>query len=91
MLGNSMISEFGFMSGVFYGGIPIEQVNFESEFDKEIAALEKRIKELKESKKMENASDSDYQYWAMKLHGANKVLEISQVSPSLFANNDSPN
>lgn len=40
------------MSGVFYGGIPIEQVDFEAEFDKEIAVLEKRIKKLKERKKM---------------------------------------
>lgn len=35
MFGNSMSSEVGVMSGIFYGGIPIEQVNFKSKFDKE--------------------------------------------------------
>ena len=39
------------MSSVFYGGTPIEQVNFEEEFDKEIRALADKVEIVKRGKK----------------------------------------
>ena len=36
------------MSEIFYGGTPIEQVDFEKEFDKELEMLEGKINKLKE-------------------------------------------
>lgn len=70
------------MSGIFYGGIPIEQVDFEKEFDKEIAILEEHIRELKARKKMKDIKNKNYQYWAIKLNRANKALEVGQVTLS---------
>lgn len=70
------------MSGIFYGGTPIEQVDFEKEFDKEIAILEEHIKELKARKKMKDIRNKNYQYWAIKLNRANKALEVGQVTLS---------
>lgn len=67
------------MGGTFYGGVPIEQVDFEAEFDKEIAELTNRINELKARKRM---SDIKYQFWTIKLNRANKALEVGQVTLS---------
>ena len=70
------------MSCTFYGGVPIEQVDFEKEFDKEIAILEEHINELKARKKMKDIRNKNYHYWAIKLHRANKALEVGQVTLS---------
>lgn len=66
------------MSGHFYGGVPIEQVDFEAEFDKEIEILTENINKLKARKKMK--SIKNFQYWTIKLNRANKALEVGQVT-----------
>lgn len=66
------------MSSVFYGGTPIEQVNFEEEFDKEIRALADKVGELKAKKY--TGEIKDYRYWTIKLARANKALEVGTVS-----------
>lgn len=68
------------MGGTFYGGVPIEQVDFEAEFDKEIAELTNRINELKARKRMSDIKN--YQFWTIKLNRANKALEVGQVTLS---------
>lgn len=66
------------MSGIFYGGTPIEQVDFEKEFDKELEILTNRINELKVRKYI--GKKLDYHLWTLKLNKANKALEIGQVT-----------
>lgn len=68
------------MSGIFYGGTPIEQVDFEKEFDKELEILTNRINELKVRKC--TGKKLDYHLWTLKLNKANKALEIGQVTLS---------
>lgn len=68
------------MSGIFYGGTPIEQVDFEKEFDKELEILTNRINELKVRK--HTGKKLDYHLWTLKLNKANKALEIGQVTLS---------
>lgn len=68
------------MSGIFYGGTPIEQVDFEKEFDKELEILTNRINELKVRKY--TGEKLDYHLWTLKLNKANKALEVGQVTLS---------
>lgn len=68
------------MGNTFYGGIPIEQVNFEAEFDKELALLESYIVELKARK---TSGKLNYHFWTLKLNRANKALEVGQVTLDL--------
>jgi len=64
----------------FYNGTPINEVNFEEEFDKELKILEETIKDLKIRKRMRDIKNKNYQYWTMKLNRANKALEVGQVT-----------
>lgn len=66
------------MSCHLYGGVPIEQVDFEAEFDKEIAILTETINELKARKRVKGINN--FHYWAIKLNRANKALEVGQVT-----------
>lgn len=66
------------MSGHLYGGVPIEQVDFEAEFDKEIEILTEHINKLKARKRMK--SIKNFHYWTIKLNRANKALEVGQVT-----------
>lgn len=68
------------MSGIFYGGIPIEEVDFEKEFDKELDSLSDKINELK-ARKYTNKK-INYQYWTIKLSRANKAMEVGNVTLS---------
>ena len=68
------------MSGILYGGTPIEQVDFEKEFDKELETLTNRINELKVRKY--TGKKLDYHLWTLKLNKANKELEVGQVALS---------
>lgn len=68
------------MSGILYGGTPIEQVDFEKEFDKELEILTNRINELKVRKY--TGKKLDYHLWTLKLNKANKALEVGQVTLS---------
>lgn len=68
------------MSGIFYGGVPIEKVDFQQEFDKELEILTNRINELKARKY--TGKKLDYHLWTLKLNKANKALEIGQVTLS---------
>ena len=65
------------MSEIFYGGTPIEQVDFEKEFDKELEMLEGKINKLKEKRR----TNEKFNYlWTLKLNKANKALEIGRVT-----------
>lgn len=68
------------MSGYLYGGVPIEEVDFEKEFDKELKELTNRIAELKLRK--HTGKKIDYHFWTLKLNRANKALEVEQVTLS---------
>ena len=65
------------MSNIFYGGVPIEQVDFQKEFDKELETLANHINELKVRKY--TGKKINYRYWTLKLNRANKALEVGQV------------
>ena len=66
------------MSEIFYGGTPIEQVDFEKEFDKELEMLEGKINKLKEKRRTNEKFN--YYLWTLKLNKANKALEIGRVT-----------
>lgn len=65
------------MSGIFYDGVPIEQVDFEKAFNKELEALENHINEL--NKRKYTGKKINYNYWFLKLCRANKALEVGEV------------
>jgi hypothetical protein len=66
-------------SSTFYGGVPIEQVDFDAEFEKELAQLKTQIEEIEEKKKSKG-SKFNSRYWAIKLNRANKALQDAQVT-----------
>ena len=68
------------MSGHLYGGIPVENVDFEKEFDKELDELTNKINELKSRKY--TGKKINYHIWTLKLNKANKALEVGTVSLS---------
>lgn len=68
------------MSSIFYNGTPIEEVDFEKEFNKELQELTDKINELK-TKKYTNKK-INYEYWALKLLRANRELEVGKVTIS---------
>lgn len=63
------------MNTTFYDGTPIDRVDFEKEFHKELEKLELTLEELK--KKEEHKIN--YHYWTLKLNRANKALEVGKV------------
>ena len=65
---------------VYYGGKPIEQVDFEKEFNKELEELTERIHKLKTQKY--GNKKLFYQYWTLKLHQANEALKVGEVTLS---------
>lgn len=67
------------MGCTLYGGVPIEQVDFEKEFDKELAILEENIAHLKARRNSNNKRLKNYEYWTIKLNRANRALEVGQV------------
>lgn len=68
------------MSSHLYGGVPIEEVDFEKEFDKELEELTNRLNELKSRKA--TGKKINYHFWTLKLNRANKALETGQVTLS---------
>lgn len=69
-------------SNIFYGGIPIDEVDFEKEAAKELALLESHIAQIKEKLEKAKPGTYDYQYWTIKMRDANKRLEVGTVSLS---------
>lgn len=67
------------MSNTYYGGIPIEQVDFDKEYEKELTQLKEQIKSLEERKKSKGAKFNS-RYWVIKLNRANKALQESQIT-----------
>lgn len=63
----------------FYGGVPIEQVDFDAEFEKELIQLKAQIEQL-EKKKESKGSKFNSRYWAIKLNRANKALQDAHVT-----------
>ena len=70
------------MSNHFYNGVPIEQVDFEKEFNKELSILEENLAHLKARQSCKDIRNKNYQYWTIKLNRANKALEVGQVTLS---------
>lgn len=58
---------------ILYDGVPVSEVDFESEFNKELSILKASIESIERRHK-------NYQYWTIKLHNANKCLEIGEVT-----------
>lgn len=70
------------MESILYGGIPINEVNFEEEFNRELAILESKVEELKMRQTCKDVKNKNYMYWTMKMRNANKALEVGQVTLS---------
>ena len=68
------------MSSHFYDGVPIEQVDFEKEFEKELERLTDSINKLKARKC--TGKKINYHIWTLKLNRANKALEVGTVQLS---------
>lgn len=68
------------MSSHFYGGVPIEQVDFKQDFNKELEQLTNTINELKARKY--TGKKINYHFWTVKLNRANKALEVGKVELS---------
>lgn len=66
-------------SSHFYGGVPIDNVDFEKEYKTELEALKRQIIDL-EQRKFEKADKFNYRFWALKLNRANRALERGAVS-----------
>lgn len=64
-------------SNIFYGGVPIEEVDFDKELEKEISLMEENLKLIKDKKATGKINS---QYWTIKLNRANKALEQGQVT-----------
>lgn len=68
-------------SNIFYDGVPIEQVDFDAEYEKELAQLKACIEQI-EKKKESKGSKFNSRYWTLKLNRANKALQNEQVTLS---------
>ena len=65
-------------SSIFYGGVPIENVDFDAEYEKELAQLKAQIEQI-EKKKEVKGSKFNSRYWTIKLNRANKTLQEAQI------------
>lgn len=65
-------------SSIFYGGVPIENVDFDAEYEKELAQLKVQIDQI-EKKKEIKGSKFNSRYWTIKLNRANKTLQEAQI------------
>lgn len=65
------------MSNIYYGGKPINEVDFNKELEKELKILEQNISKIKAKK---DSGKINSQYWTIKLNRANKVLEEAKVT-----------
>lgn len=66
-------------SSIFYGGVPIENVDFDAEYEKELAQLKAQIEQI-EKKKEAKGSKFNSRYWTIKLNRANKALQEAQIT-----------
>lgn len=66
-------------SSIFYGGVPIEQVDFGVEYEKELAQLKIQIEQIEQKKKVKG-SKFNSRYWTIKLNRANKALQDAQIT-----------
>ena len=66
-------------SSIFYGGVPVEQVDFDKEFEKELSQLKAQIEYI-EKKKETKGVKFNSKYWTIKLNRANKSLQEPQIS-----------
>lgn len=66
-------------SSTFYGGVPIEQVDFDVEYEKELAQLKIQIEQIEQKKKVKG-SKFNSRYWTIKLNRANKALQDAQIT-----------
>ena len=66
------------MSKIFYDNKPVEQINFEKEFNKELEILENKINKLKEKRRTNEKFN--YYLWFSKLNRANKALEVDKIT-----------
>lgn len=68
-----------FRGSTFYGGVPIEHVDFDAEFEKELIQLKAQIEQL-EKKKESKGSNFNSKYWTIKLNRVNKALQDAQIT-----------
>ena len=68
------------MSNTFYGGVPVENVDFEKECREELKKLKEKIKELE--KRLNSDKKMNHHFWTIKLNRANKALEVGEVTLS---------
>lgn len=61
---------------MFYGGVSIDEIDFDKEFDRELQALKDRVAYIESRKSVNN------RYWAMKMAKANRCLEEAEISLS---------
>lgn len=66
-------------SSIFYGGVPIENVDFDAEYEKELAQLKAQIEQI-EKKKEVKGSKFNSRYWTIKLNRANKTLQETKIT-----------
>ena len=66
-------------SSIFYGGVPIEQVDFNVEYEKELTQLKIQLEQIEQKKKVKG-SKFNSRYWTIKLNRANKALQDAQVT-----------
>ena len=66
------------MSKIYYDNKPVEQINFEREFVKELEMLEGKINKLKEKRRTNEKFN--YYLWTSKLNSANKALEVETIT-----------
>ena len=62
------------MNKMFYNGLPVEEVDFIKEFERELTELVERMEQIK--LRQEINKDFNYQYWTTKFARANKDLAI---------------
>ena len=68
-------------SGIFYNGVPIYDVDFEAEFEKELAELQNNIKQL-DFDKIRKKDKFNYSLWAYRLNRANSMFKNVEVRKS---------
>lgn len=68
-------------NGTFYNGVPIDDVDFEAEFEKELAELQNNIKQL-DFDKIRKKDKFNYALWAYRLNRANSMFKNVEVRKS---------
>lgn len=66
------------MSNTFYGGVPVEDVDFNKKFLNELTLLKQNISDIEN--RYNSSSNFNSHFWTLKLSRANKALENGRVT-----------